>query len=299
MSPKPRSVRLESPGIYLFSAPVQAQISIYRETVVILWVAAKKSAGIAILSPESKVEDLRQTLDGLHHKVTQDLGLKDPKIEVKIFGGSMGGKLALQTALHWVEVTTLPLLSRDTGGDHPRNLTVDCATGGVGITYADRTPAELFLTLGTARLRNPLDNVQTEVLVLSKNSVKRTLAKQAIEEQPQWSASTPKNPKEILGKTGKIDFPWSIVLLFDDLEEDAACLKWITKMSAQYPSVQFRWVGGSLPSFAKKVPFLKHLPPVEPVLMPEFKRKIQRALFEHLSSDTSDIIKFPKRRRAR
>lgn len=288
-------IQLETPGIYLFGPTTKVQCVLEQQTAVVLYIAPKQSCGIALLSLDSKVSETKQLLANLVEKIKKDLRIDDPRIEAKVFGGARGGRMTLQTAVHWLKANGLNIKVQETGGGQTRKMVVECSTGRVGISYAEPTLEAPFLTLGTARLRNPGGMIHTEILVLTGSPVKRALSKQAVEENDHWLAFAPKNPTEFLKGKQPFEFRWSVALLFDDLDE-SLCEKWIETVHAKFPAVQFRWVGAKPPTFARLGSILRHLPPLEPLLIPEFKDKLSRAVVQHATSETNDLIPFPAKR---
>ena len=145
-----------------------------------------------------------------------------------------------------------------------------------------------------------MDSVQAEVLILTENAVKRTLAKQAVEEERHWSAACPKKPIDFLSEKTIENFPYSVVLLFSDIEDERLIGAWIDRISLAYRTVQMRWVGTAIPTALKRsFPKLGLLPPLEPELLPEFKSKLKRAVFEHFTTNRSEVVPFHQIKKAK
>ena len=294
-------IPITQPGVYLYRAPQNLKFNIFREMVVVLAVPSKEACGIVFYHPESNPKELFSELELLRMKLKTELKVGANEIQAKVFGGALSGAHLIKELKEWAEDTKIKIVATDTGRNVLRTLRLHCDTGKVGVSYAARSvdnPLQ-FVSTGTARLRNPMTQIHTEVLILSHKAVKRTLAKQAIEEQAAWSASIPADPTLILKNKTPKEFPWSVVLIFDDLKDLDGLANWVKNISAKYSAVQFRWVGPELPSLTKEFPELRLLPPIEPELIRDFKAMLQQAVFEHLTHSTSDVLKFPKKRKAR
>lgn len=285
---------LDKTGSFLFKSPTQVSIQLGSELAILFYLPTKKAYGIALYNPDENLKELQQSLETLYQKMVDTYAIDSSQLHIKIFGLRNGLKSVMEAALDWLKGNHLRITAKDIGANATRKLLIDCESGKVGVSYADANPHPLqWIAEGSARNRNPLDTVHAEVLILTDNSVKRTLAKQAIEEERHWTAATPKKPNEIMARKKVEDFPWPVVLLFEDLEDFNLIEAWISRVQLTFPAVQFRWVGTSIPSTLKRTfPELKQLPPLEPELLPEFKQKLTAALFDHSVTHTTSILPF-------
>lgn len=290
-----KNIRLHQPGLYSFSHERDITAEIDRELLITFYSATSKMVGVVIHPANGHLTELLEKLE----VITKKLAARG--LEAKLFGLSHGPEVIAAQAAHWLRDHKINVVASDTGRALPRVLLIKPDTGQVGVRYSrgSEETEHGFLSTGSARQRNPLDAVHSEVLVLTTNPVWRILAKQAIEEQKSWGAATPKDPLEMTNGKVPSAFPWSVVLLFSDLENEPNTPEFIATLLEKYPSVQIRWVGPALPSFAKQIPALKLVPPLDPILLPEFKNRIRSAIFDHEIADTSDLIRFPKKRKKR
>lgn len=295
---KTNTIHLDKTGAFLFKAPAQVSLMLNRELCIVLSLPKKHACGIALFDPEENIKELYQSLETLYQKLVDTYAADSSQIEVKIFGLRNGLRSAIEGALHWLAGNGLRIVAKDIGANATRKILVNCDSGMVGVNYAEGTSQPLqWIAEGSARNRNPMDTVHAEVLVLSESPVKRTLAKQSVEEERHWSAATPKKPLDILSKETVSDFPYPVVLLFDDLEDYNLIEAFISRVQLAYPAVQFRWVGTAVPTPLKRAfPQLKLLPPLEPDLLPEFKKKLRGAVFDHATTETNTLIPFERKR---
>jgi hypothetical protein len=73
---------------------------------------------------------------------------------------------------------------------------------------------------------------------------------------------------------------------------------WMKQLNEKNPSIQFRWVGAELPKLDENIE-LKLVPPLDPILLPEFKKKLRQAIFDSELSTTSETLTFPTKRKAK
>lgn len=293
-------MHLDKTGAFLFKAPTQVSMLLNRELAIVFCLPKKEVCGIALFDPEQNIKELNQSLETLYQKMIDTYAADPSQLQIKIFGLRNGLRSVIEATLDWLEGNHLKVVAQDLGANATRKVLVNCQTGMVGVNYAEGTTQPMhWIAEGSARNRNPMDSINAEVLILTENAVKRTLAKQAIEEERHWTAATPKNPTDIISKKTVSDFPWSVVLIFDDMDDYNPIEAWISRLHLTFPAVQIRWVGATIPAQLKRAfPELKQLPPLEPALLPEFKKKLKSAVFDHATSETSTLIPI-KRKGAR
>jgi hypothetical protein len=180
------------------------------------------------------------------------------------------------------------------GKNLPNEVLLNCASGKVGIQYQSplESKEELFLSTGTARSRTSTNPAQARILVLSSLSSIKALAKQCIEEEPQWEAFCESNLKSVhqLFENTK----WFAVLVSNELKEDPKWMPLIKEISQANPKIQFRWVGNDCPKELLNEKNWKTLPPLDPILLPHFKKLLRKAFSDYQYSETSDTLHFPK-----
>lgn len=299
---KPNNIGLDKTGTYLFKSPTIVTLVINRELTVVLCVPSQQACGIALFHPEDDPKRMAEQLTSLYEKMIDAYAVKGEDVQVKIFGLRSGTRSVMDTVTHWLEGNNLRVVARDTGGNACRKLVIHCESGKIGVSYSESTnPGQLqWLSEGSARQRNPMDSVQAEVLILTENAVKRTLARQAVEEERHWSAACPKKPIEFLSEKNIENFPYSVVLIFSDMEDERLIETWMGRITLAYQAVQMRWVGTAIPTSLKRTfPGLSLLPPLEPELLPEFKSKLKRAVFDHFTANRSEVVPFQKIKKAK
>jgi hypothetical protein len=296
------SIVLDRPGVYLFPKPSRVTVSIDRELLVVFAMPMPQACGFVLFDPMDTSRSLIDALNTLFAKVTSDLKVGDHQIAVKAFGLSRRQESVIAGLMHWLSTKTLHLVARDLGKNVGRNIVVDCATGKVGVGYAESYLPGFpqFLSRGSAKHRFGSAHTSHEVLVLSRNAVCRQLTLQAVEEHKHWTASVPLNPEDMW--TGKEFpyFPWSWVLLFQDLEDEEGLVPWVKTIHAEFPKVRFCWVGTRLPYEMETVAGLTLIPPLEPHQIGEFKTNLANVFHaEEPPGEGDGIIPFPKERARR
>lgn len=291
---------ITEPGIYLFGNPKKVSISLKENLVFTLHSLSSSSTGILVQSPDEHRGDFLNKLDTLWNKYSSLSDVDTGSVQCKIFGRGDKYTSLLISLKSWLERHQIPVIASNVGKLVPQEVVVDCASGKVGIQYLGSQSLEmsLFLTEGTARLRNPVSAIHAEVLVLSTVRVSRTLAKQCIEEEPNWQASCPASFESDFRQILQEDNRWSVVLIFDEMKTHKDLLSWMNQLYQKNPSIQFRWVGGELPKLNENFA-VKLVPPLDPILLPEFKKKLRQAIFESELSNTSETLAFPEKRKVK
>ena len=294
-------IQINESGIYLFTSPKKLSVSLKKVLIFTMHSPSSSSTGLVVQSPDEHRGDLLYKLDTLWTKYSKLDDVNTELIEGKIFGEGDKFSSLLLSLKGWLQRHEIPVPASNLGKLLPDHLFLDCASGKVGIQYLknDGEQASHLISSGTARLRNTANPIRAEVLILSTNRVLRTLAKQCVEEQPHWLATAPENFNESFVKNLKEENRWSVVLVFDDLIARPDLVNWLDGISNHNPNVQFRWVGAQIPHPLKQFKNCKLLPPLEPVLLPEFKKNLNHAVFDSELSSTSETWSFPRRKRAK
>jgi len=253
---KPR-IRLSAPGIFLFRAPHELDLTVDREMVLVVHLVQPQATAVLVCDALCSPRDLVPILDELIAKLMLDLDQAPGPVYAKIFGLSHDRPELRRTVNGWLRSHGFSLDAQDVGRHTTRNLTILCETGAVGVSYQQSIGSEppLFLHRGSARSRIGAGRgpAQTQVLVLTENPVWRQLAAQSIEEQPGFHALCPESPRELAD--GEDTLPGSVfgVLIFPDL-------------ASRYPNTLVRSLHRSNPSL--RVGFCAEELPHEPVCDP-------------------------------
>jgi hypothetical protein len=298
---KKDSIRLENVGTYLFRSPAKVSVQVNHELLVVLTVPFARACGQVLIDINTQPKEFHKLLNTLLERMVADLKIRPQQIRAKVFGMSHFRK-SLGTALdEWAKQNEVLIAVRDLGRGTTRSILIKCDDGLVGVTYADRIEmnAPAFLTLGSAKARVKEEKIsQTEhrVLILSMNKVRKLLAKQAVEEHAGFEASFPKDAHQFLVKKPGKNFPYSHVLIFDDLENSPTLKTFVKQASAHLPLSSFSWIGENLPGWASNS---RLMPPLEPQTISAFKKSLHVALFTPAVSvePTSTVLSFEKRKK--
>ncbi len=290
------SIKLSSQGTYIFHESSKLSFSLDRELGIVFVVPTEQIAGVVLYHPDNNLQDLHEMLDSLLSKLTNSLHISTEKILVKVFGLSNIRRVVVETAYKWLKDRNLFIAAEDTGKNYVRQVLVDCATGKVGVSYSTEYKEIPYITTRTARDRNPLDEVYAQVLVLSSSPTKRTLAKQSIEEHRNWVAVAPESPRSVFTKKQK-DTSYAVAVLFDDLNDSPDTIThWVEEAHAAHPELQFRFSGTEIPKYLRHLSYVRQLPPLTPLLLPEFKGILARAIFDHEVESFGDVIPMKKKK---
>ena len=270
---KKSSIVLDKPGVYFFAAPAEIKTQIDRELFVVAWMPEQKACGFVLYDPETPLKDLFASLDTVFEKAATTSDRGAPRVVFKVFGLSRRQAKVMTGLSNWLSQIKLKISAQDVGKNVGRNIKVDCKTGRIGISYAEAYLPGFpqLMSRGSARQRLRPSSVKSDVLILSRSAVSRQLALQTIEEQRNWSGSTPHKPEEIIGEQEVQYFPWSWVILFEDLADEPNLMQWVTTIRKAHPKVQFCWIGLRLPKDLETMPGIAMLPPLEPQHVGEFK----------------------------
>ncbi|MBI3293150.1 MAG: hypothetical protein HYZ71_00305 [Deltaproteobacteria bacterium] len=265
-------VNLEQGGVYFFKSPITVTTQLNHEILVVFAVPSIRSCGLVLLEAEMPQRVVEGMFDNLRMKLAEEMKVAHDQIRLKIFGQSFRRRRSLRYVESWSVANQIPITVMDVGKNVTRNVLVDCATGRVGVSYAEGFTQDdpAFLSLGSVRLRETTPAGSHEILVLSTNRVRRTLVKQAIEEHVGYRANCPRNPMQIIALNDFRDFFAGTVFLFDDLDHSELLATWISNAAKYYPKLKFGWVGKDGPPFALPGGSV-HLPHVDPEKISGFK----------------------------
>ncbi len=296
------SIPISYSGAYLFQAPHRLELIVDKQLVVVFCLKGLSSTGLVLSNTDLSIKDLLCELELLHLKIKSKLKIHTSEITLKIFGLSHGAIHVLEAVQEWANSIGIKIVVTEIGKRTIRNISVDCLTGKVGVTYGElnNSPAKLiFLSEGTARKRIPLAQVHNNILILTRNAVQQQLTKAAIEEYPAWAAITVDDISQFINSKSYEKSNWSVVLCFEDLINEKGLEKFITQLKKSHPSTQIRWVGSVLPEFSKEVFNLKLLPPMDYELLPDFKKMLKRAVFESNLAMNFEAVKISAKKESK
>jgi hypothetical protein len=297
---EPISIPISYPGAYLYQAPHNLQLTIDKQLVVVFCLKNLSSTGLVLSGPELSIRDLNSEIGLLYLKIKSKLKIHTSDISLKLFGLSSGSFHVFEAVQKWAETVGVKITVTELGKSTVRNLSIECRTGKVGVTYGELNKVQsklIFLPEGTARERIPLAQIHNNILILTQNSVQRQLTRASIEEYPAWAAVSVENVSDFIQSKNWKKTEWSVVLCFEDLKEQKGLEKFIKDVHSAQPSVQIRWVGSTLPDFSKEFPELKLLPPMDYDLLPDFKRMLKRAVFDANLAMNFEAVKIPQKNR--
>lgn len=297
---EPISIPISYPGAYLYQAPHNLQLTIDKQLVIVFCLKNLPSTGIVLSGSELSVKDLMSEIELLYLKIKSKLKTHTIDISLKLFGLSSGSFHVFEAVQKWAETVGIKIVVTELGKSTVRNLSIECRTGKVGVTYGELNKVKsklLFLPEGTARERIPLAQIHNNILILTQNSVQRQLTKASIEEYPAWAAISVEKVSEFIQSNDWKKTEWSVVLCFEDLKEQKGIENFIQSLHSAQPAVQIRWVGSILPDFSKEIPELKLLPPMDYDLLPDFKKMLKRAVFDANLAMNFEAVKIPRKKR--
>ncbi|NBX75468.1 MAG: hypothetical protein EBQ92_02860 [Proteobacteria bacterium] len=291
--------QLSQSGVYLLSRDKKVSVSLEDFLVITLHSPSSTSTALILQSTAEHRADFLNQLDKIYEKYSSLSDVDSNLIQSKVFGAGNRFSILLTTLKSWLKRNHIPVVASDLGRALPGELVLEGASGRIGIQYRknDLEQWGSLLSTGTARDRSSSSASLHQVLVLSKNPVVRTLAQQSIEEESQWSASCP----ESLGDSTFSNLTktkWAAVVISDELKTENKMMNSLVKYSEANPNVPIAWIGGELPSWKNEISRLRLLPPMEPFLIPHFKRILKQSILDSSLSETSETFTFSKRKKA-
>jgi hypothetical protein len=291
--------QISQSGVYLLSRDKKVSVSLEDFLVITLHSPSSTSTALILQSPGEHRTDFLNQLDKIYEKYASLSDVDSNLIQSKVFGAGNRFTMLLTTLKSWLKRNHIPVVASDLGRALPGELVLEGSSGRIGIQYrkTDWSQWGSLLSTGTARNRASSSPSSHEVLVLSKNSVVRTLAQQSIEEEPQWSAFCPDSLDDAIHST-LARTRWSAIILSDELKTENKLMNSLVKYSESNPNVPMAWIGGELPSWKSQISRLRLLPPLEPFLIPHFKRMLKQSMLDSSVSETSETLNFSRRKKS-
>lgn len=292
------SQALKDSGVFLFSKEKEILISIQDSLLVTFRSPSSRSVGVILHHSSEPRSELTRKLDALFKKYFSLSDVDSNLIQAKIFGRGEKHSSSLVALKSWLNRHKVPVVASALGRTLPNEVTLICSTGKVGIQYQRDVFQEKipFLSSGTARQRNPSLSTIGKVLVLSPLPAHQSIIKQCIEEQPLWEAVCQQDfhPKKLSSLFRQAS--WFAVVISSELQEKPETLDILRAASQEHPKLQFRWIGNEMPKEAASLKNWKLLPPVDPLLLPQFKKLLKQALLDYQFAETSETLLFPRKK---
>jgi hypothetical protein len=290
-------ITLNSPGLYLLGNEKQVQVSIEEFLLVLFHSPSSSSSGLVLEHSEDHSSDFLAEIKELYQKYSNLPDVDSALIKVKIFGTKPQNTHLVLALRNWLNRNQIAIIASDFGKVLYGPAIIDCKSGKVGIEGpSDQKNRITLLSTGTMRNRFKKQEAQSKILILSENDNTRILAKQAIEEEISWEAHCPKDLSLSSLKNVMSEIIFSAIIVSDDFNMEPTVLEYLLDHNKKCPSLVFGYLGAQLPVWATSN--MKHLPPLEPYLIPRFKKIIRHCLSEVLFSKTSELMNFPQRRKA-
>jgi len=291
--------QLSQSGAYLLSRDKKVSVSLEDFLVITLHSPSSSSTALILQGPGEHRTDFLSHLDKIYEKYTSLSDVDANLIQSKVFGAGNRFSVLLTTLKSWLNRNHIPVVASDLGRALPGDLVLEGASGRIGIQYRKSDWSQLgsLLSTGTARNRSQAKTPLHQVLVLSKSPVVRTLAQQSIEEESEWSASCPDSLDEANLSAFLAKTTWAAVIISDELKTETKIMNQVLKYSGAHPTVSFGWIGAELPDWKKNFSKLSLLPPLEPFLIPHFKKILKQSILDSSLSETSETLAFSKRKR--
>jgi len=290
-------LKLNSPGLYLLGKGKTVQVATDDFLIILFHSPSSDSSALMLEKSDEHREDFLTKLQEMFTKYSQLADVDPALIKVKIFGAKPQYTSLMSILRKWLAKNEIPIVASDFGKNLRGLATIDCSAGKIGIQCSfERTEGASLLSTGTAKGRHHSSRTTATMIVLSHSSVTRILAKQSIEEEPSWQAHCPTDLSRV-GLTQALNRKnFSALILADDIAKNETVRDLIIETQSENPDVVFAWIGSSLPDWA--TPNMKLLPPLEPFLIPRFKKMLKQSLADILFSKTSQTLSFPRKRKA-
>ncbi len=268
------SIHIDREGIYLFSDPVTVTMQVDHELLIIFSVPIQKSCGLLFLEQVDDTRNVVTLLESLHSKL-EKMGVSPPQIYLKFFGLSAIQKRLLEEIHTWVRAKGLIVASEDLGRNVARHLRIECGTGRVGLTYSVGNAAEVFLSSGTARQRKKVTKAIISVWVITHNTVKQTLIRQAVEEYSFCQCSVITEIDTLLSERDFSHVSAHILIILEDIANHPWFSSFLEcSASLDVSTVKICWVGSKAPPKEGWI-WLGNL---EPEFIGGFKRELSKVL---------------------
>lgn len=292
---------LSQSGIYLISGNKNVSTSVEDFLVITLHSPSSSTTALILKSTVEHQIDFINQMDTIYQKYSSLEDVDPNLIQSKVFGAADKFTSLLATLKGWLNRNHIPVVASDFGRALPGELIVEGASGRIRLQYHSGSWSKLssILSTGTARNRSNSAPTSHHVLVLSNNPLVRTLARQSIEEEPNWSASCPENLDDSsISKTLKTGH-WSAVIVSDELKNQNKLMDRLLEFGEAHPKLPMAWIGAKLPGSKKEGGRFRLLPPLEPFLIPHFKKILKESIQNSNLSETSETLTFLKRKQAK
>ncbi len=278
-------IPLSNVGVFAFRSPIQPIFQVGRNILLIFCVPELALCSGVLSDPNGSPAELKEMLDNAFRHLLDQLGDQTKPIRTKLFGASHGDESQLRSLYQWLEQHGLKLEAKDLGRNFLRQVRVDIATGKVAVSYGRAATAGLpeLISLGSARNRLPPTEAPLKVLILSPSPVERSLARQAVEEYPQWTVEMPTNPAHWMAELSSKAMPYALVLVCAGAARDIE----LETLFSRQRGTPFVWVGKSAPKFLANCPGVLYLGPLDPEFLGEFKGGLRELLRSLQGSELS------------
>lgn len=269
-------IELNKEGVYLFTAPVHVSSHINRELVIVFALPTLKTCGIIFCEKNSNPKKIVEWLDTLYEKVKR-LEVTNSHVFVKLFGMSAFQKNILQEVHTWIRSKQLMIASEDLGRNVSRHISLRSETGTVGVTYLPerQIAPEIFFAAGTARNRATAAPAEMKAIIVSPSLLKGTLAKQAVEEHPRWSALLVTEIDHWLSRKDFKNVANSVVLLFEEIGSNNPVLAtFLENTKTLRDRLRLCWIGKQ----TRESDEMHWLGPLEPERIGLFKTELAKVL---------------------
>lgn len=291
-----QNININQSGLYLFSNEREITISLEDFLLVTFHSPSSSSTSVLLQAVTDHRSDLIGKLDNLLDKYSSLPDVDGNLIQAKIFGLATRFAGLLPSLKQWLLKAEIPVVASQLGPHLPMEVLLTPQNGKVGVRFSARgTPTMNFdlLTSGTARNRLLSQETTTRVTTLSLSAVTRALVKQCIEEEPAWEAHCPEitDEKSLQHYLNQHSSP--IIIFSDEFKSKPKLLEVVAKHHQKNPKISFGWIGAHIPAeIIQLFPNARLLPPLEPFLIPHFKKMIRRALKDSQFTSSHSAIPF-------
>lgn len=288
-------IKLTSAGLYLLGNGKRVQVSTDHCLVIVFHSPSSSSSAIILEEASEHRSDFIEAVTDIFQKYSSLSDVDSALIKAKVFGTKPHFSPLMSSLNKWLAHHRVPIVASDFGKAFYGQAIIDCSTGKIGFQFNAQQKQSL-LSSGTARDRRPSAESKVKILILSRNPVYQTLVRQAIEEDDCWKAhSLSVVSKKTIDQALK-DFGFSAIILTDEFTTDPSIEQTVLALSKNYPDMIIGWIGRELPQW--EIKNIKHLPPLEPYLIPRFKKILKQSLSQVFFSKTSQTFLFSPKARA-
>ena len=290
-----KNPKINQAGLYLFSNDREIIISLNDFLMVTFHSPSSSSTSVLLQGVTDHRSDFIGKLESLFEKYSSLPDVDGNLIQAKVFGFGNHFAGLLPSLKQWLMKAEIPVIASQLGSHLPEEVLLTPQNGKVGIRFnPSKTSGDFnLLSTGTARNRSATPEDPTQVTVLSLSAVTRALAKQCIEEEPSWEADCPELSHEKNLQQFLADCKSSLIILSDEVKTKPKLLDVVARHFERNPQIRLGWIGAHIPQeILTLFPEVKLLPPLEPFLIPHFKKMIKKALRDSLASFSNSPIPF-------